>query len=501
MNRFVKYAITNHRRLDPQSLLKTLGSLKNVESRASQSSVVTNDVKCRSDEPLVSETPSSSEIKFDNVRTIYGTKTMIELIRALVVLKMTSYHFLVANNVKIMEWCQSVLGEKLFRKLIKLTFFGHFIAGENHHEILPKIERLSKAGVRPIISHDLEEKNHDEFLCQNVNNIFKDQNVPINTSFRDWYYDFAMKSIETLKNVEGSPLIAIKLTSLCTSLILRKISAILEPVPGKKEENYQHLSISELLNREEAKFSSHEMETIEKSMILVNDIIRNATDSKIGVLVDAEHSYFQPAIHRMAMDMMRKHNRSHPFVSNTYQNYLKSANDTMLRHLNESKKFDFCFGAKLVRGAYMDSERSLAKKYNYSDPINESYEKTSEMIHRNLNVLMEEMDRLGRNSNKISILIASNNEDTARLGIKGLKSKRLNPESIAFAQLYAMSDHITFSLGEAGLHAYKWIAFGPIEKILPYLSRRAAENHSVLEKTQIERKMIRSEILRRLTFG
>lgn len=100
MNRFVKYAIANHRRFNSRNLLKTLGSLKNVESRASQSSVVTNDVKCRSEEPLISETVQSSEIKFDNVKTIYGTKTMFELIRALLVLKMTSYHFLVANNVK-----------------------------------------------------------------------------------------------------------------------------------------------------------------------------------------------------------------------------------------------------------------------------------------------------------------------------------------------------------------------------------------------------------------
>lgn len=156
-----------------------------------------------------------------------------------------------------------------------------------------------------------------------MNTIFKKQNVQINTSFRDWYYDFAMKSIETLKNVDGSPLIAIKLTSLCTSLILRKLSVILEPIPGKKDKNYQHLSVPELLNKEESKFSSHEIETIEKSLVLVNDIIRNAVENKIGVLMDAEHSYFQPAIHRLVMDMMRKHNGSHPFVSNTYQNYLK----------------------------------------------------------------------------------------------------------------------------------------------------------------------------------
>jgi len=91
----------------------------------------------------------------------------------------------------------------------------------------------------------------------------------------------------------------------------------------------------------------------------------------------------------------------------------------MVSHLNESKKFGFCFGAKLVRGAYMDSERSLAQKYNYPDPINENYEETSKMFHQNLNLLMEEMDRLGRNSNKLAVLIASNNEDTVCLGLNG----------------------------------------------------------------------------------
>ncbi|XP_074598226.1 proline dehydrogenase 1, mitochondrial-like [Brevipalpus obovatus] len=500
MNRFVKYAITNHRRLDPQSLLKTLGSLKNVESRASQSSVVTNDVKCRSDEPLVSETPSSSEIKFNNVKATYGSKTTVELIRALVVLKLTSYRFLIVNNMKIIEWCQSVLGDKLFRKFMRVTFFGHFIAGENHQEILPKIESLIKTGVRPIVGHDLEEEDHDKFLCQNVDNDFKNHNVQIKTTFRDWYHDLVKKTIETLKNIDGPPLIAIKLTSLCTSLILRKLTIILEPIPGKKDQKYEYMSICELLNKEEAKFTPQEIVTIKQSLVLLNDIIQSAIENKIGILVDAEHSYFQPAIDRLTMEMMRKYNKSHPFVYNTYQNYLKSANDTMLRHLNESKKFDFCFGAKLVRGAYMDSERSLAKKYNYSDPINESYEKTSEMIHRNVNSLMDEMEKLGPNSNKISIVVASHNEDTIRLGVKGLKSRQLNPKSVALAQLYSMSDHITFTLGQAGLPAYKLMAFGPIDKILPFLSRRAAENHSVLEKTKNERKLIRSEILERWKF-
>lgn len=101
MNRFVKYAIINQRRFNSQNLLRISGSLKNAESRASQSSVVTNDVKCCSDESIISETGESSGIKFDNVKATYGSKTTPELIRALVVLKLTSYHFLIVNNMKV----------------------------------------------------------------------------------------------------------------------------------------------------------------------------------------------------------------------------------------------------------------------------------------------------------------------------------------------------------------------------------------------------------------
>lgn len=118
-------------------------------------------------------------------------------------------------------------------------------------------------------------------------------------------------------------MIAIKLTSLCTSLILRKLTIILEPIPGKKDKKYEHISIPEIFEREKAKFTPQEIATTRQSLVLLDDIIQSAVENKIDILVDAEHSYFQPAIDRLTMDLMRKYNKSYPFVRNTYQNYLK----------------------------------------------------------------------------------------------------------------------------------------------------------------------------------
>merc|ERR1719402_1069150 len=198
-------------------------------------------------------------------------------------------------------------------------------------------------------------------------------------------------------------------------------------------------------------------------------------------MIDAEQSYFQPAIHRLAMEMMRRYNTDRAIVFNTYQNYMKKAYKTIVLDLQQAKRQNFYFGAKLVRGAYMEQERARAALLGYKDPINPTYEATSAMYHSVLDECLTRIKALKDvrdDPQKIGIMVASHNADTVRYGVKRMEELDLDPQErvLCFAQLLGMCDQITFPLGQSGYSVYKYVPYGPVNEVLPYLSRRANEN-------------------------
>ncbi|XP_055295294.1 proline dehydrogenase 1, mitochondrial isoform X3 [Sitodiplosis mosellana] len=238
----------------------------------------------------------------------------------------------------------------------------------------------------------------------------------------------------------------------------------------------------------------------------VNTIVKAAEDLDVRIMIDAEQTYFQPAISRITLEMMRKYNTKKAIVFNTYQCYLKEAFNEVCMDLEQSKRQNFYFGAKLVRGAYMEQERERAAALGYTDPINPNYEATTEMYHKTLTECLRRIKLLkdkGEDAKKIGIMVASHNEDTVRFAIEKMKEIGISPEDkvICFGQLLGMCDYITMPLGQAGYSAYKYIPYGPVHEVLPYLSRRAQENKGVLKKIQKEKRLLRSEITRRLFKG
>lgn len=170
----------------------------------------------------------------------------------------------------------------------------------------------------------------------------------------------------------------------------------------------------------------------------------------------------------------------------------------------------------------MEQERERAKKIGYEDPINPTYESTSEMYHKTLDFFMNKIIETGIESKKIAIMVASHNEDTVRFTVKKLvwftcwlsnwmtlsiifrmKDLGIKPEHkvICFGQLYGMCDQISFPLGQSGYSVYKYVPYGPVDEVLPYLSRRAVENHGILKKVHKERSLFLKEIKRRLGAG
>ncbi len=160
-------------------------------------------------------------------------------------------------------------------------------------------------------------------------------------------------------------------------------------------------------------------------------------------------------------------------------------------------KENFYFGAKLVRGAYMDQERQRAKDMGYEDPINESYEATTKMYEKSLLYCLEQIKQQPKG--RISVMVASHNEATVKYAVEKMQEYNINPQDriVCFGQLLGMCDYISFYLGGQGYSVYKYVPYGPVEEVLPYLSRRATENKGIFEKVKKEKRLLLDELKRR----
>lgn len=542
------------------------------------------------DGPVYDPSFEKLDLTFDNAKEAYLSKTNSELIRGYLVFQMCSLKLLVEHNKKILKLARSVLGKTLFEKVMKGTFYGHFVAGEDPERIRPVLDRNYAFGVKSILdysvemdlsreeakkveyeafaegehkrpaSHDVQFKAHFEFGDRR----------DLVTSARTYFYkdeEMCDENLEHFLNgidaVSGATLgtgfSAIKLTALGRPQLLLQLSEVLTRIRRYYEvlaKGYgtgrlsradfgRHLKSFELDEEEQQKWftvldtnadgeidlldwhnllevnvslahllrvpnlqtgklepvvaqlTDEEMEQMKNLLRRVDTVIQYAKGKDVRVMIDAEQTYFQAAINRLCLEMMRTYNKEKPYVFNTYQCYLKDVLSTVHMDLALAKREDFYFGAKLVRGAYMDQERLRASTLGYEDPICRSFQATTAQYELVLSEAMQAMKE--REKGKIQIMIASHNEDTVRFTINKMREYGISSEDrlICFGQLYGMCDQISFSLGQAGYSVYKYVPYGPVEEVLPYLSRRAIENRGVLAKVKKEKQLLRKEIFRR----
>ena len=258
--------------------------------------------------------------------------------------------------------------------------------------------------------------------------------------------------------------------------------------------------------------TEEELELMDKVYDRAHQLATAANKAGVRLLMDAEQVRFQPAIDNLVLDLQQTFNSSstidHPIIYNTYQCYRTDAIQRLENDVERSKLFDYHFGAKLVRGAYMDSERDLASKCGIASPIHDTIEDTHRCYNNAVEFLlqksMEEEDSDATNR-RIEVMCATHNQESIEMAINVMNQHGINGATenpmIRFAQLYAMADHLSFSLGNHGYAVYKYLPYGDVQQVTAFLLRRAQENGAALEGTNTDLGMIESELRRRFKAG
>jgi proline dehydrogenase len=327
------------------------------------------------------------------------------------------------------------------------------VGGETLEESARVTKMLGAYGVQVILDYGVEAKEGEE-------------------SFDEVTEQF-IRAIEFAATQDNVPFVSVKLTGLSSMHLLERLNEAPRLRSGVHDSESDDAAWSKLKER----------------MFAICDV---AEENGVGILIDAEETWIQDPIDRLAMELMAIYNKGKVVVYNTFQLYRSDR----LRFLQLSHKIaaegNFILGAKLVRGAYMEKERARAEKLGYPSPIQVDKSATDADFDKAVTYCVDHIDQ-------IALIVASHNEasnlNCAQLmQTKGLENKHPH---IHFSQLYGMSDHITFNMASEGYKVSKYLPFGPLQDVVPYLMRRAQENSSVNGQTNRELLLIRQEIARR----
>lgn len=331
--------------------------------------------------------------------------------------------------------------------IIKRTAFDHFCGGETIEEAEETIETLAKFGVGTILDYSVEGEETEAGFERTA--------------------EETIRTIEKANQSKHVPFCVFKVTGIAAFALLEKIQA--------KEK----LSVME-----EAAF--------EKVKDRVNRICGKAAEYKIPVLIDAEETWIQDPIDELAYAMMEKYNRTEAIVFNTFQLYRTASLQNLKDAYSAADRGNYYMGAKVVRGAYMEKERARAEKLGYPSPIHPTKEASDEAFNAAIEFCVAKRDR-------IAVMCGSHNETSNLMLARLMDSHGISHHDrrFWFAQLYGMSDNISFNLAKAGFNVAKYVPYGPVKSVMPYLFRRANENTSVAGQSSRELILIRKELKRR----
>jgi proline dehydrogenase len=405
---------------------------------------------------------SNNGISFENTAVAFANKNDGELKKAHFLFSSMGKPWLVNLGLKL-----TPLAIKLYlpftKTIIRKTIFKQFVGGENLEETAKVADKLEEYKVQVILDYGVEGKEGEKNFDHARNEFIK-----------------VITYAATQANI---PFISIKVTGFARFSLLEKLDTTMARLTGTLMKRY--LGAVMLLTTDEKK----EWHKVRLRMLRVCEV---AAAKNIAVLVDAEETWIQDPVDALTLLMTDTFNKDKTVIFNTIQLYRHDRLQFLKDCHTAAEERDFILAVKLVRGAYMDKERNRAASMNYPSPI----QPDKESCDRDYNLAVEFCIN---HIEKISVIVASHNEysnlyTTQLLDAKGLPH---NHPHVHFSQLYGMSDNITFNLAKSGCSVSKYLPFGPIKDVIPYLMRRAQENSSVAGQTGRELGLIEKEMKRR----
>ncbi|MCA6460921.1 MAG: proline dehydrogenase family protein [Chitinophagaceae bacterium] len=390
-------------------------------------------------------------LSFENTENAFAHLTDKELKNARFLFQSMSYPWLVQMGTRltpfIMRTGLPVHG------LIRKTLFKQFVGGETLENTEPVTQKLHSFGVEVILDYGVEGKEGED-------------------SFDTATEEF-MRVIRYASTQTNIPFISIKVTGLARFGLLQSLNE----APRLRSGIHDH------------EWELDEWDRVRDRMYAICEL---AAEKKIGVLIDAEESWIQDPVDRLCMEMMQQFNTTEAVVYNTVQLYRHDRLSFLKMSHRIAKEKGFVLGVKLVRGAYMEKERARALEKGYDSPIQPDKASSDRDFNAAVQFCLE-------NLGDIAVVVASHNENSNQLAAATMDRLGIarNYSRVHFSQLYGMSDHITFNMAREGFRVSKYLPFGPIREVIPYLMRRAQENTSVSGQTGRELTLIQRELQRR----
>jgi len=384
-------------------------------------------------------------ISFDDTKVAFSSKSDADLNRAYALFKMISYNWLVKISPPFVNF--ALWAHLPVKGLIRATIFKHFCGGETIQDCQKTIDTLGRYDIGTILDYSVEGKE-SEADFQNA-------------------LDETLATIARAKGDKNIPFSVFKPTGFAKVALLEKKNAGFELTPSEK------LDYDKFLDR-------------------IYKICQAGHDANVPIFIDAEHSWTQDVVDEVAREMMKSFNKERVIIYNTLQMYRTDRLAYMKDSIAHAKENNYKSGFKIVRGAYMEIERERAMKNNYRSPIQPDKNAADHDYNTALNIALENIEN-------VAVCCATHNEQSTLFLVEWMNERKMpvNHPHIWFSQLYGMSDHISFNLASKGYNVCKYVPYGPVTSVLPYLIRRAQENTSVKGQTGRELSLILLEKRRR----
>ncbi|TPV33352.1 proline dehydrogenase [Paucihalobacter ruber] len=382
---------------------------------------------------------------FENTKVAFQLKSDSELERAYFLFKMISNQPLVKIGTAATNF--ALKANLPVEGLIRSTVFDHFCGGVSEEDCLPVIDKMYNYGVSSVLDYSVEGKETEEQF--------------------DAAAEKTLKIINFSDDREAMPI------------------AVFKPTGFGRFHLYEKKSSAKPLTEEEQK-------EWDRVVARYHAVCKSGQAKDVEILIDGEESWMQNAADTLVEDMMRTYNKGKAIVYNTLQLYRWDRLDYLKALHQRAKAEGFKIGVKIVRGAYMEKERERAQQKGYKSPICESKFDTDQNFNETLRYILN-------NLNDISVFIGTHNEESSYLAMNLMEELGIarSDNNVWFGQLYGMSDHISFNLAAEGYNVAKYVPFGPVKDVMPYLIRRAEENTSVAGQTSRELNLITIERKRR----